>query len=82
MAKGRPIPYVEGMRLPWFPFRRQELAPSPAQDQAERLLAESLRTLAHLCTNMAEWVEAERLRRKGYEQQGRRLERLDEPPRR
>ncbi|MBM4378525.1 MAG: hypothetical protein FJ086_04380 [Deltaproteobacteria bacterium] len=70
------------MRLPWFPFRRQELAPLPAQEQAERVLAESLRTLAHACARMAELLESERLRRKGYPDQGRTLERLDRPPRR
>jgi hypothetical protein len=69
------------MRIPWFPFRRQEVAPLPAQESAERLLAESLRTLAHVCTRMAELLESERLRRKGYPPQGRTLERLDQPPR-
>jgi hypothetical protein len=70
------------MRLPRFPFRRQELAPTPAQDQAERLLAQSLRTLADVAGRLAEYVESERLRRKGYERPGRTLERLDQPPRR
>lgn len=70
------------MRLPRFPFRRRELAPTPAQDEAGRLLAESLRTLADVAARLAEFVEAERLRRKGYERPGRTLERLDEPPRR
>ena len=69
------------MRFPWFPFRRQEVGPLPAQEQAERALAESLRTLAHVCTRVAELLESERLRRKGYPEQGRTLERLDEPPR-
>lgn len=49
-----------------------------AQAQLEKLLAESLRTLGQLFTRLADVMEAERLERQGFGEQGRFLERLDQ----
>lgn len=57
--------------------RERLLAPLTHPDQAERLLAETFRTLGTLCTRLADMVEAQRLTRAGYHGQGRYLERLD-----
>ena len=70
------------MRLPDL-FRKQR-APSTlvgpdAQDRAEKLLAESFRLLGQLCGKFADLIEAQRLSRQGYREQGKYLERLDEP---
>jgi hypothetical protein len=59
------------------PVRERLLAPLGHADQAERLLAETFRTLGSLCTRLADMVEAQRLTRAGYDRQGRFLERLD-----
>lgn len=59
------------------PVRERLLAPLGHPDQAERLLAETFRTLGSLCTRLADLVEAQRLTRAGYDRQGRFLERLD-----
>jgi hypothetical protein len=69
------------MRLPLL-FRRPKSAVVglDTQDQAEKLLAESLRTLSQLCLKVADFVEAQRLQRQGCEPQGKFLERLDRPP--
>lgn len=53
------------------------LAKNTAQDHAEKLLAESFRMLSDVCTKMADYVEAQRLARQGYEAQGKFLERLE-----
>jgi len=63
------------------PMRERLLAPLTHPDQAERLLAETFRTLGSLCTRLADMVEAQRLTRAGYDRQGRFLERLDRGPR-
>lgn len=58
------------MKLP-LPFRRDVpsvLKRADAQDQAERLLAESLRMLGQVCAKVADYVEAQRLARQGYAQ--------------
>lgn len=67
------------MKLPsLFRFdRASPLAKTSPQDQAEKLLADSFRMLSQVCTKMAEYVEAQRLARQGYETQGKFLERLD-----
>jgi len=57
--------------------RDRLLAPLEHQDQAERLLVETFRTLSSLCTRLADMVESQRLNRAGYQGQGRFLERLD-----
>lgn len=57
--------------------RERLLAPLAHPDQAERLLAETFRTLGTLCTRLADMVESQRLTRAGYHEQGRFLERLD-----
>ena len=59
------------------PMRDRLLAPLGHADQAERLLAETFRTLGALCTRLADMVESQRLTRAGYRGQGRFLERLD-----
>ncbi|MGQ0504945.1 MAG: hypothetical protein ACT4TC_06455 [Myxococcaceae bacterium] len=67
------------MKLPSL-FRRNSdtgLVARSAQDQAEKLLVESFRMLAQVASKMADFVEAQRLERAGYETQGKYLERLD-----
>ena len=63
------------------PVRERLLAPLGQPDQAERLLAETFRTLGSLCTRLADLVESQRLTRAGYDRQDRFLERLDPGPR-
>lgn len=48
-----------------------------AQAQLEKLLVESFRSLGQLFTKAAELIEAQRLEKKGYREQGRFLERVD-----
>ncbi len=67
------------MKLPLLFRRERTLAKVDAQDQAERLLAESLRMLGQVCTKVADLVEAQRLERRGYSEQLHSLRRLDEP---
>ena len=60
-----------------FPLIFRRLDAITAQDRAEKLLAESLRLLGQFCAKMADAVEAQRLARAGYSQQGEFLERTD-----
>lgn len=48
-----------------------------SQDVAEKVLVEALRTLSHVCVKVADVLEAQRLNRAGFEEQGKFLERLD-----
>ena len=68
------------MKFPVFPWREKDrsLAQKAAQDQAEKLLVESFRTLSQMCGKLADFIETQRLQREGYDQQGKFLERLDE----
>lgn len=67
------------MKIPTlFGGKDRSLQKQQAQDQAERLLVESFRTLSAVCQRFADFIEAQRLQRQGYEEQGRYLERLDE----
>lgn len=63
-----------------FPlFRRgttSKLAQEEAQAQLEKLLAESFRALGALFTRTAEFIEAQRLERRGYGAQDRYLDRV------
>lgn len=67
------------MKLPSI-FGRKDasIQKQQAQDQAERLLVESFRTLSAVCLRFADFIETQRLARQGYEEQGRYLERLDQ----
>lgn len=60
-------------------FRRESSMPArrEAQDRAEKLVAESLRMLGQVCAKLADAVDAQRLSRAGFEEQGKYLERLD-----
>ncbi len=73
MIKVAPVKFPSLLR----PVRERLLAPLGHPDQAERLLVETFRTLGTLCTRLADLVEAQRLSRAGYHEQGRFLERLD-----
>jgi hypothetical protein len=64
------------MKFPLF-LRRSDLAARAAQDHAEKLLAESLRLLGQCCAKLADVLEAQRLARSGYQQQGEFLKRVD-----
>ena len=69
------------MKLPLL-FRRDRtvIKRADAQDQAEKILAESLRVLSQVCTKVADLIEAQRLERAGYSQNNSYLRRLDTPP--
>lgn len=69
------------MKLP-RPFRRATtiLKRPDAQDQLEKLLADSLRTVGRVCAKVADLIEAQRLERQGYAQQHDFLRRLDQEP--
>lgn len=69
------------MKLPLpLLFRRDRtLAKADAQDQAEKLLAESLRLLGQACAKVADLIEAQRLERQGFSEQNQLLRRMDEP---
>ncbi len=68
------------MKLP-LPFRSQKTSHAlrATEDRTERLLAEGLRLLSQFCAKMADYVEAERLARSGYRNQGKFLERQESP---
>ncbi len=69
------------MKLP-LPFRRDRsiLKRPDAQDQVEKVLADSLRTIGQVCAKVADLIEAQRLQRQGYSQQNDFLRRLDQEP--
>lgn len=69
------------MKLPLLFRRDRSILKRPdAQDQVEKLLAESLRTLGQVCSKVADLIEAQRLERQGYSQQQDFLRRLDQEP--
>jgi hypothetical protein len=65
------------MKLPLL-FRRDRtvIKRADAQDQAEKVLAESLRLLGQVCSKVADLIETQRLERAGYSQ-NTYLRRLD-----
>ncbi|EPX64664.1 hypothetical protein [Cystobacter fuscus] len=67
------------MKLPSL-FRRERtvIKRADAQDQVEKVLAESLRVLGQVCTKVADVIETQRLERAGYAQ-NTLLRRLDTP---
>ena len=67
------------MKLPLL-FRRDRtvIKRADAQDQAEKLLAESLRLLGQVCSKVADLIETQRLERAGSSQ-NTYLRRLDTP---
>jgi uncharacterized protein (DUF1778 family) len=62
-------------------FRRDRtiIKRADAQDQAEKILAESLRMLSQVCSKVADLIETQRLERAGYAQKDAYLHRLDTP---
>ena len=50
-----------------------------SQEQMERWVVEGFRTVGRLCTQLANYVEAQRLSRGGYPPQERFLDRTDLP---
>jgi hypothetical protein len=60
-------------------FRRDRtvIKRADAKDQAEKILAESLRLLGQVCTKVADLIETQRLERSGYSH-NTYLRRLDE----
>jgi hypothetical protein len=67
------------MKFPQL-FRREKTpqAAHEAQDRAEKLLAECLRALGKAFSKLGDLVEAQRLSRAGFGEQGKYLERLDQ----
>jgi hypothetical protein len=59
------------------PARTALPAAKDSQDLLERWLADSFRNLSHLCAQLADYVEAQRLARSGYKPPDRFLERTD-----
>ena len=61
-------------------FRRDRtvIKRADAQDQAEKILAESLRLVGQVCTKVADLIETQRLERAGYSQ-NTYLRRVDNP---
>lgn len=59
-------------------FRRDRtvIKRADAQDQAEKILAESLRLVSQVCSKVADLIETQRLERAGYSQ-NTYLRRLD-----
>ena len=74
---GAPSLRFAGMKLPLL-FRRDRtvIKRADAQDQAEKVLAESLRLLGQVCSKVADLIETQRLERAGYSQ-NTYLRRLD-----
>ena len=64
------------MKFPLF-LRRSDAIAQATQDHAEKLLAESLRLLGQFCGKLADAVEAQRLSRAGYREQGEFLQRIE-----
>jgi hypothetical protein len=64
-------------------FRRDRtvIKRADAQDQAEKVLAESLRLLSQVCTKVADLIETQRLERAGYSNNAylRRLDNQKQP---
>lgn len=71
------------MKFPLFRRDGSKPAQLAAQEQIEKLVAETFRALGQLFTKTAELIEAQRLERTGYGEQDRFLERIEtkEPPR-
>jgi hypothetical protein len=67
------------MKFPLFRRERTVIKRADAQDQVEKVLAESLRVLSQVCTKVADVIETQRLERAGYSQ-NTLLRRLDTPP--
>jgi hypothetical protein len=66
------------MKLPLLFRRDRSILKRPdAQDQVEKLLADSLRVLGQVCGKVADLIEAQRLERQGYSQQNDFLRRVD-----
>ena len=70
------------MKFPLFRRDASKQAQLAAQEQIEKLVAESFRALGQLFTKTAELIEAQRLERSGYGEQDRYLERVEDerPP--
>jgi hypothetical protein len=47
------------------------------EDRAEKLLADSFRLLSKACSQLADYIEAERLKKAGYQRPDKFLERTD-----
>ena len=71
------------MKFSIFRSDKSVVKRSDAQDQMEKVLAESLRKMGELCGKVADLIETQRLERAGYRNQDVKLRRLDvdEPPR-
>jgi len=61
-----------------FKRERSTVAAREAQDRTEKLLAEGFRVLSHICTQVADFIESQRLQRAGYPPQEKYLQRLDD----
>ena len=70
------------MKFPLFRRDTSKPAQLAAQEQIEKLLAESFRALGQLFTKTAELIEAQRLERRGLGEQDPFLERVEDkqPP--
>ena len=69
------------MKLPQLFNRKSRIETRPGREAMELRVAESLRTFSRVCMKLADLIDAERLRRKGYAEQGKFLERLEKEER-
>ncbi len=66
------------MKLPFLPSKGPDnVLTREARTKVERRVIDTLRTASTFLTKVADLVEAARLSREGYEQQGKFLTRLD-----
>lgn len=69
------------MKVPLLFRRDRSILKRPdAQDQLEKVIADSLRTLGQVCAKVADMIEAQRLERQGYSHQNDTLRRVDQQP--
>lgn len=67
------------MKVPLLFRRDRSILKRPdAQDQLEKVIADSLRTLGQVCSKVADMIEAQRLERQGYSHQNDTLRRVDQ----
>ena len=69
------------MRLPAIFNRDKSIAAQKDRsDAVDKMLTETLRTVAGMFTKMADLIERQRLERSGYEEQEKFLQRTDKKP--
>jgi len=66
------------MRLKqWLRGRTADVLAPSSQDRAQRVMAQSLRTVSGVCLKVADFLDSQRMQRAGADTPGAFLERLD-----